>query len=247
METVANASNGGVYVAGDFTGINGVPYPRVARLTPNGEVDLSFNPGVGPDSNVTAIAEQPDGKLVIAGSFTAVNGIPRAGLARLNHDGSLDASFNAGLGSAAPTGSHLFEDCCRWAMETLGCGGLFAFNGKSSQLLARLNNDGSLDLSFSSPFSAGLAPVHGGVLSPPSVLYDLSPQPDGKLLASGLMYFGSGFSLCRPMCYASLPQGNLRSVSRGPWHDLAFRSSLLSLTPRRVRFMPGPRFDQGSV
>lgn len=39
------------------------------------------------------IAWQPDGKIVIAGGFTLVNGVERQQLARLNPDGSTDLGF----------------------------------------------------------------------------------------------------------------------------------------------------------
>jgi hypothetical protein len=55
-------------------------------------VDNHFNPGTGTSSGdgVYSIALQPDGKTVIGGYFTAVNGTKRNRLARLNADGSLD-------------------------------------------------------------------------------------------------------------------------------------------------------------
>jgi hypothetical protein len=59
-----------------------------------------------PDLSVRAIAQvptavlQPDGKLLIGGNFGQVNGQPRRWLARLNSDGSLDASFAPTLSNA---------------------------------------------------------------------------------------------------------------------------------------------------
>ncbi len=47
-----------------------------------------------PRGSVRAIAVQPDGKVVIGGDFTMVNGVPRNHLARLNADGTLDAAWN---------------------------------------------------------------------------------------------------------------------------------------------------------
>jgi len=44
--------------------------------------------------HVQAIAVQPDGKVVIGGFFTAVNGISRMNIARLNADGSVDLEWN---------------------------------------------------------------------------------------------------------------------------------------------------------
>ncbi len=57
---------------------------------------------VGADAPVRAIVVQPDGKIVIGGSFLNVNGVGRGGVARLNADGSLDAGFMAdGVGADA--------------------------------------------------------------------------------------------------------------------------------------------------
>jgi hypothetical protein len=61
-----------------------------------GDLDLSFNPGSGLNDEVKAIALQPDGKLLIGGRFTIVKGLIRFSLARLNPDGSGDATFDAG-------------------------------------------------------------------------------------------------------------------------------------------------------
>jgi hypothetical protein len=53
--------------------------------------------GTGFDGEVTAVLPQPDGKVLVGGSFTAYNGTaaPSRGL-RLNADGSLDTAFNSG-------------------------------------------------------------------------------------------------------------------------------------------------------
>ncbi len=82
------------------TGVN-----RIARLNADGTLDTSFNSsggvGLGGTNNVVySIALQEDGKLVIGGAFTRVNGsvvstttgVNR--IARLNADGTLDTAFN---------------------------------------------------------------------------------------------------------------------------------------------------------
>lgn len=63
-----------------------------------GSLDPSFDPGTGVDSLVYAATVQVDGKICIAGSFTSFNGVPKANLARLNSNGSLDGSFAPGAG-----------------------------------------------------------------------------------------------------------------------------------------------------
>ena len=65
----------------------------------DGDLDLSFNPGAGV-SNIPILWSPnyySDGstKMIIAGDFTAVDGVNRTSIARIYSDGSLDGSFNA--------------------------------------------------------------------------------------------------------------------------------------------------------
>lgn len=71
---------------------------RVARLLNDGQIDTTFNPGSGADNYINAIALQPDGRILLGGGFSSYNGLSRNGVARINADGSLDATFNPGAG-----------------------------------------------------------------------------------------------------------------------------------------------------
>ncbi len=64
-----------------------------------GDVDPTFTAGAGANSTVFAVAVQPDGKVVIGGSFTQVNGVTRTRIARLNADGTLDTTFDTSVGA----------------------------------------------------------------------------------------------------------------------------------------------------
>ena len=81
-------------VSGYFSHFDGVARAGLARVLTNGTLDASFDPGTINGGNVTATIRQSNGRLVIGGSFTNVQGHARAGLARLNHDGSLDLTFD---------------------------------------------------------------------------------------------------------------------------------------------------------
>src|SRR5438552_2515120 len=60
-----------------------------------GDVDPGFNASVfEPMGFSGGLARQFDGKTIVFGSFTSVNGTARDGVARLNTDGSLDPSFS---------------------------------------------------------------------------------------------------------------------------------------------------------
>src|SRR6267142_1773979 len=93
--TVASQTNGQVLVAGFFSSINGTNRNQIARLNGNGSVDAGFDPGTGPNNSILAMTVQPDGKVLIGGLFTTINGGSHNGIARLNYDGTLDTSFTA--------------------------------------------------------------------------------------------------------------------------------------------------------
>ncbi len=112
----------------------------------SGSLDPSFNPGAGvnPGSQVYAVAVQADGCIVIGGDFTNFNGTGRTNLARLNSDGSLDATFDPG----SAVGPSLYVDAL--AVQPDGkvlVGGNFA--GAAGTNLIRLNTNGTVDPGFS--------------------------------------------------------------------------------------------------
>jgi uncharacterized delta-60 repeat protein len=85
---------GGFAVAGGLIR-HSIARLRIARLKEDGAVDDTFDAGAGlwtPKSypaSVYALAPASDGKLVIAGGFSAVAYTTRHGLARLNPDGKI--------------------------------------------------------------------------------------------------------------------------------------------------------------
>ena len=48
---------------------------------------------------ITSILRQPDGKMIIAGSFLQVDGIGITRIVRLNTDGTVDDTFNPNVNS----------------------------------------------------------------------------------------------------------------------------------------------------
>jgi uncharacterized delta-60 repeat protein len=68
---------------------------NLARLNADGTLDLLFKATF--DSGTGCVAVQADGKIVVGGGYSMVNGQRRDHLARLNADGSLDDTFNPGV------------------------------------------------------------------------------------------------------------------------------------------------------
>ncbi|WP_033316645.1 delta-60 repeat domain-containing protein, partial [Pontibacter roseus] len=81
--TIVQLNDGKKLVGGTFTSYNGSSRNRIARLNADGTLDASFNPGTGFNGEVRSLSLQPDGKVLVGGSFTSFNGTPRSFIARL--------------------------------------------------------------------------------------------------------------------------------------------------------------------
>jgi uncharacterized delta-60 repeat protein len=150
VHTVVPAPGGGAYVGGGFSSIGGYARLRLARLNSDGAVDDTFVPVDITGGVVYALAVQPDGKLVIGGSFTSVGGTNRLGVARLNDDGSLDPAFDAGVGANATVYAAALQ-----ANGKIVLGGAFtSFAGLPAGRYVRLLADGTRDASFNSSVGA---------------------------------------------------------------------------------------------
>jgi len=181
---VASQPDGKVLMGGNFVSINGTNRSGIARLEANGNLDSSFDPGTGIfgyPGGVHAITVQPDGKVLIGGGFTAFNGTQRGGLARLHANGSLDDTFDPGTGFSSPNSVYTFSIALQPDGKMLVGGTFTGFNGTNRNGIARLNANGSLDLSFN---------PGAGVADAPSSYYGVGVksvvmQPDGKVLIGG--------------------------------------------------------------
>lgn len=165
---LAPMSDGRLYVGGPFTNYGGTGRAAVARLKPDGTVDFTFTPpllrkinppvilngqvllaGSTNAGSVTAALVLPDGRPVIAGSFSHVGASPAPGLAVLNLDGGTAATGFAV--SKIEPGALL-----------AGPGGTFYVGGKGNVdgtriPLLRFRADGSLDAAFTPPTLAELS------------------------------------------------------------------------------------------
>jgi uncharacterized delta-60 repeat protein len=179
----------------------------MARLRADGSIDPGFVAPVfepGYSNVVEVISPQPDGKFLIGGRFTKVNGVARPGVARLNADGSLDAGFAPPnwVGSDGP-----------WARAlSLQPDGRIVVSGlrvvdrplQHLPVMNRLNADGSLDASFH-------APALDNPVEPLQVL------PNGKILIAG--YFGSIDGTPRRGIARLNADGTLDTAFTSPFQD----------------------------
>jgi uncharacterized delta-60 repeat protein len=95
------APDGKIILTGWFTNFAGVTAPNIVRLNTDGSVDSSFQVNGAPvafggewSAGITACAFQPDGKILIGGSFERIGRNPVMNMARLLPNGTVDATFN---------------------------------------------------------------------------------------------------------------------------------------------------------
>ena len=127
------------------------------------------------------VALQPDGKVLIGGTFTTVNGTGSRYVARLNADGSMDNTF-------AP-GSSVNNDLRALVVQPDGkiliAGRFTTVAGQSRNRIARLNADGTLDTAFNPGTGAN------------NNVRSMAIQADGRILIGGQFTTFNGASRVR--------------------------------------------------
>ena len=167
VHSFAVQGDGKIVIVGDFTQVNSVDKNRIARLNSDWTLDSTYAKGTGANSSIYSVALQSDNKVIISGYFSSVHGISTKYIARLNADGSLDTSFNPGLGPDSPPEAIALQS----DGKTLIGGYFRTYNGMSQENLARINPDGSLDLAFRT--------------TPNSSVYDIKILSNEKILIAG--------------------------------------------------------------
>ena len=153
-----------------LTALTNSPLALFAQVAP---IDTSFNAGLITPALVRDVAIQTNGQLIIVGGFDLVSGFGKHGYARLNADGSLDASFNTSSGPEGPFSDGTVTKARLQADGKVVVAGFFnILNGYQRSRFARINSDGSMDDSF----------VTGGF---DSWVWDIVIQTDGKILVAG--------------------------------------------------------------
>ena len=207
---VVALDDGSFLIAGAFTRYNNKLSPRFAKLNSDGTLNEGFAADLGVESgadsklargfnaSVSDFAVQPDGKIVVVGTFTTV-GVTRAcGVARLNSDGTLDAEFNSAAlpAGTSPGATKTDGKTCSWvsAVAMQGdkaiIGGIFAsYDGNPRSRIARLNTDGTLDTNFAKGVSTGalkLTTTAGSTVATLSATTGLQPGSTYKISSTTL-------------------------------------------------------------
>lgn len=160
VKKIIYQDDGKILIVGRFNLVNNLSYKNIVRLNNDGSIDTSFSVGSGFSDQVECIAIQSDGKYVVGGAFNSYRGTTRGRIARLNTDGTLDASFNMprtldGIGSVVNGfDAPVYDVEIQINGKIIVIGSILRSNYNIvSQQITRLNADGTRDTTFSYNYS----------------------------------------------------------------------------------------------
>jgi len=224
--------------------VGGITRNGVARFNSDGSLDLTFDPGRGASGQITAVAAQADGKLLLAGNFNSFDGVAvTGGLVRLNGDGTVDQTF------AAPSGNVGY-----WGLLALPSGKILTtvFSaGTGAEDVVLLNANGSLNSDYGS--ISGL----GGDATA------FALQSDGKILVAGSFTTFAGYASTNLVrlnpdgsvdptfnATATMVDGSVSAISQvavqNDGHILYTGGSAQNLSRLNADGSPDPLFFQGA-
>jgi uncharacterized delta-60 repeat protein len=212
IDDVAIQPDGKLVLAGwiDQDGTGGNVDFLVVRLNPNGSFDPGFGSGGVATVNFTgkgltsdtasAVAVQPDGKIVVGGTThdSGGGGTTNMAVVRLNSNGTPDATFNpAGFPHEGPdpVGQQVIaleSTANDLVLDALGrillAGSVDSGGPYPDAFVLRLTRSGEQDTSF----NGGSAILHFDFLAHANSVSRIAVQPDGKIVAAGWSEYTDG-------------------------------------------------------
>ncbi len=224
-ENVSNSvvfqSDGKIVAAGFYTNFNSYKNFALVRYNPDGSLDYSFGtngivttPIGDGDNEINSLAiqinpENSSEEKIIAAGYANVQGQgSNFAMARYNSDGSLDNTFGTDGNGTVITKVSFLDDVARSVV--IQNDGKIILSGYAKDddnydlVIARYNNDGSIDESFGTENGIVKLDVSGNGLN--DYAYAAAVQDDGKVIIAGsvstvitgqIVHFVSNFALVR--------------------------------------------------
>ena len=189
---------------------------QMVRMDMDGSMDQTFHYNVatkqspnGANGIINDAIQLPDGKLILAGTFTSFNGISRNRLVRINLDGSVDATFNIGTGADDEITSITYNATTK---KILVAGPFKTFNGQPRTGVAMLETDGSLTAGFTFPSLSGGIVNYAGQLNNGKIIVAGSFNKYRDILRQGFMVLNTDGTLASGYNNTGVFQGTIEKM-----------------------------------
>ncbi|KIA95188.1 hypothetical protein OC25_07670 [Pedobacter kyungheensis] len=189
---------------------------QMVRMDMDGSMDQTFHYNAatkqspnGANGIINDAIQLPDGKLILAGTFTSFNGISRNRLVRINLDGSVDATFNIGTGADDEITSITYNATTK---KILVAGPFKTFNGQPRTGVAMLETDGSLTAGFTFPSLSGGIVNYAGQLNNGKIIVAGSFNKYRDILRQGFMVLNTDGTLASGYNNTGVFQGTIEKM-----------------------------------
>lgn len=193
------ATDGAIFISGDFFAYGGMPRTRLAKVLPSGVLDETFDPGQSIDYPAVNIRSGSDGSLLIEGGFIHYQGVACDGMVVLSSNGA-PLHF---VGTGSGTSGDITDVVYRPGERIIIAGYVNRWLEEPCRYMEALMPDGSIDLSFNSCTGAN------------GRLGALAVQSDGRIL------IGGDFTR-----YNGIPRGRIARLEPTGALDLSFDPGL---------------------
>lgn len=256
VNDLAVAPDDSFYAAGEFSRIGDLARQGIAKFN----AAFEFQPGFAPvwlptNAILRAVALQPDGKVLIGGTFTNVGGLPRLAVARLLPGGAVDPTFDPSIRDIY---FGFVQDLAVQADGKVLVSGRGRFHSGPNQTgdqaphLVRLHADGSWDYSFD---------TLGGASPTPSIqeVRQIVVLQDQRIMLAGNFnrFGGASFTnvaLLLPNgtadpSFTHRPVGNVNAIRQAPDGTIYIGGDFTMFSGRAmtdlVRLLPDGSLDEG--
>lgn len=187
-------SDGKILVGGTFTAWSGSTVGYMVRLNSTGARDTGLSIGTGANGNITSIALQSDGKIIVTGNFTTWAGTTVGYIVRLSTAGARDTTFstNIGTGSRATINLATVQSDDKIIISSSSP----LWDTSFTSYFVRLNSDGTMPSysGISGVLSGGVGTAGAGGTN--SIAVNASAvQTDDKVILGGLFTLWNGVTV----------------------------------------------------
>lgn len=207
VDAVHQLADGDILLGGEINSVSGELVSKLARLSPDGEVDSEFTANLGEVEGVVwSIAEDQEGRILIGGGdLYSAGGRAVNPLMRLSARGEVDFEFNSPDSSGFMLGAVMSVKLDK-SGRIMAAGGFSNIGTRPVGRLARFSSEGELDTAFNTSLGAGFS---GGTI------YSMNVTTDGMILVAGSFTSANG-----------KPAGRLARVDVNGGLDTAFNDQL---------------------